>query len=62
MGRTIGPGKWCGTPGGYNNHACRCERCLEAQRLDKRRYMAGHPEQRAKQRERRKKRWNDLRR
>lgn len=55
-----GPGPWCGTPGGYNNHGCRCALCLEAQRLDKRRYMAAHPEQKAKQRERRRGRWRKL--
>lgn len=22
-----GPGKWCGTPSGYQNHMCRCDEC-----------------------------------
>ena len=27
---TAGPGPWCGTPGGYTNHGCRCDACRAA--------------------------------
>jgi len=30
VSHTIGPGPWCGTVGGYNNHKCRCAPCTEA--------------------------------
>jgi hypothetical protein len=30
VSRTIGSGPWCGTAGGYNNHACRCGACRRA--------------------------------
>ena len=31
--RTLGPGPWCGTAGGYNNHKCRCAGCTSAWRI-----------------------------
>jgi hypothetical protein len=43
---TKGPGPWCGTPGGYSNHACKCDACKEAWRLARLDYMARNPHQR----------------
>lgn len=37
---------------GYSNHGCRCEVCREANRTAHLAYMASHPEQRLKSRER----------
>lgn len=51
MGATLGPGPWCGTPGGYTNHRCRCERCREAWAIAHKAYMHRNPEQQRKHRE-----------
>ncbi len=32
--------RWHGSPGGYNNHKCRCAPCREAMRQYKKRYLA----------------------
>jgi hypothetical protein len=48
---TKGPGPWCGTPGGYTNHACRCTRCRAANAAAFQKYAAAHPEQREKRRQ-----------
>lgn len=47
-----GPGPWCGTAGGYCNHRCRCDACTAAWRAQWNAYMAAHPEQREKKRQR----------
>jgi hypothetical protein len=38
---TVGPAPWCGTLGGYTNHACRGDACTQAQRTYNRRYQPG---------------------
>ena len=50
--RKLGPGPWCGTPGGYSNHKCRCVACRSAHTMRLAEYMKDNPEQRAKQRRR----------
>lgn len=42
--------KWHGTPGGYSNHKCRCDRCKEAKREYSRRYhnRYGRPKQKTR--------------
>jgi len=50
-----------GTKNGYDNLNCRCDRCREAHRIAHREYMERHPEQVAKHRARRKRRWMAIR-
>jgi len=47
---------------GYTNYGCRCDVCREGNRIKQNEYMARHPEQREKHRERRMQRWRELRR
>jgi len=47
-----GPGPWCGTPGGYSNHACKCDACKAAWAEARRAYMARNPKQREQHRAR----------
>lgn len=49
-GCIVGKGPWCGTPGGYSNHACRCPECREAWRLQHKKYMSENPDQRERHR------------
>jgi hypothetical protein len=42
-----GPGPWCGTAGGYTNHACRCDDCTGANSRAYQAYMDAHPDKRA---------------
>ena len=49
-----------GTWNGYNNLACRCAPCTEANRITQAAYMAENPEQQEKARVRRRERWRTL--
>jgi hypothetical protein len=48
--------------GGYTNHRCRCEACTEANNAKQRKYLATNGEQRDKHRERRRRRYQQLKR
>jgi hypothetical protein len=56
-----GPGSWCGTVGGYTNHACRCDECKRAAREYRCNYMLNNVDQIAKATLRRKRRYAQLR-
>lgn len=47
----LGPGKWCGTPGGYTNHQCRCDACTSAWRVYHYKHMHASPERLRRQRD-----------
>lgn len=52
----LGPGPWCGTPGGYTNHGCRCLPCTEAWRTYHRAYMHANPDRLRRQSDRERRR------